>query len=378
MSDPPEGKDKSIPDWQHDEAPRSPETHDRESHIAKAPHHVEPPSPRAALLEQASQFLAEEDIRDAPVERKIAFLQTKGLVNEEISGLLDLPKDRLRAGTQDIGTEETVSTVSSPPAQEQEAAPSQLPSQQSPPKDNPPIITYPEFLHHSQKHAPLVTASRLINALYLFTGTAAAVYGTSKFLVEPMVEGLTSARHSLASTTQTNLDTLNEKLEENVAINPSGISRQNLGTDDQNEEDMSDTTEDMAPLFNRTIGTQTSPPDSPSSSTSQAKTPSPPLDTISKQQSSLATLHTALASLNTPKDNTLTDDKLTDQIEDLKQYLNTLKYPNQHARTILESKDNAVNKFKTEIRGMKGLLLSTRNFPSGTTAGKGFGGRVGE
>ncbi|KAL8802850.1 MAG: hypothetical protein Q9182_003537 [Xanthomendoza sp. 2 TL-2023] len=370
MSDPPDRKQRRIPDWQHGEASKSPDSHDQESHIAKAPQHGEPAPPRVALLEQASKFLAEDDIRDAPREKKIAFLQSKGLVDEEISTLLDPPSGGLRTGTQDVGSQET----------QQEAASTQLPSQQSPPsppKENSPIITYPEFLLHSQKPAPLVTASRLINAFYLFSGTAAAVYGTSQYLVEPMVEALTSARHSLASTTQANLDTLNEKLEVNVTINPSGISKQGPGTDDKDEEALSETTEEMAPLFNRTIGTQTSSPSSSSSSPSQPTTPSP-LEIVTKQQSSLNTLHTALSSLFTPKDNVLTDDKLTDQIEDLKQYLNTLQSSDQHARAVPESKDNAVNKFKAEIRGMKGLLLSTRNFPSGTAPVKGIGGRFSE
>ncbi|KAL8817837.1 MAG: hypothetical protein Q9223_003411 [Gallowayella weberi] len=378
MSDPPDQKPRQIPEWQHGEASASHESDDQEMHIAKAPQHVEPPPPREALLEQASKFLAEDGIRDAPTERKIAFLQSKGLVDEEVSRLLDLPNDRLRAGTNDVGIEETSSIISSPRAQQQEAPSIQLPAQQSPPKENSPIITYPEFLLHSQKPPPLITASRLINALYLFSGTAAAVYGTSKYLVEPMVDALTSARHSLASITQANLDTLNEKLEENVTITPSGISKWGPGTVDKDEEALSETTEEMAPFFNRTIGTQTSSPISPSPSTSQPTTPSPPLEIVTKQQSSLNTLHTALFSLHTPKDNVSTDDKLKDHLEDLKQYLNTLQYPNQHARAVPESKDNAVNKFKAEIRGMKGLLLSTRNFPSGTTAGKGIGGRFSE
>jgi hypothetical protein len=39
-------------------------------------------------LETARQFLAEESIRDAPTDKKIAFLESKGVKSEDIQALL--------------------------------------------------------------------------------------------------------------------------------------------------------------------------------------------------------------------------------------------------------------------------------------------------
>jgi hypothetical protein len=40
------------------------------------------------LLEQASRFLEDPSIRDAPRERKVAFLESKGVKHEEVESLL--------------------------------------------------------------------------------------------------------------------------------------------------------------------------------------------------------------------------------------------------------------------------------------------------
>lgn len=194
-----------------------------------------------------------------------------------------------------------------------------------------------------------------------------------------MLESLTLARHSLASTAQANLNALNENLEENISTIPSAMPKYNIGGDDGDDDDSSETTEDIAPLFNRTIGTQTSPPNTPLSSALQPSVSSPASNNnATTQQSSLTTLQTALSSILSPEDARLDNDNLRFQLDDLKQYLNSLKHTSLHARALAESKDDAVNKLKAEIRGMKGVLLSARNFPSGATAGRGFGGRFGE
>lgn len=62
-------------------------------------------SDSASLLQQASTFLEDPTIRDAPREKKVAFLQSKGLQSEDIEKLLgkqedasvDLSKDGERA-----------------------------------------------------------------------------------------------------------------------------------------------------------------------------------------------------------------------------------------------------------------------------------------
>lgn len=233
-------------------------------------------------------------------------------------------------------------------------------------KDIPPIITYPEFLIHSRKPPPLITASRLVNTFYVFSGTAAAIYGTSKYILDPMLESLTSARHSLFDTAQTNLDTLNERLTKNISAVPDAAAKQSKWDD----ESSSKTTEDMDALFNRTIGTQTSPPSSPSSFTSESE-PKPPSNAISTQENSLKSLHSSLSTLLAPSQSSNTDPNLSSQIRDLKQYLDSLSYPVFNTYSLAESKDDAVNRFKAEVRGVKGVLLSARNFPSGSSRAMG-------
>ncbi|KAL8852131.1 MAG: hypothetical protein Q9221_002954 [Calogaya cf. arnoldii] len=376
MGDPTDSKQSSKPDWQHNEASESDEALETSSKTTDAPEHVEPPPPRAALLEQASKFLKDDEIRHAPTDRQIAFLQSKGLTDEEVYRLLGLPYDGAKPELQKgPGPKQALSDPSLPSVQDPSAASSQRPPPPSPPKETPPIITYPEFLLHSEKPPPLITASRLINTFYLFSGTAAAIYGTSKYLVEPMLDSLTSARHDLYSTAQSNLDGMLERLEKNVSVIPSGVSKGIVEDDEDTsaDEDMADTT----PFFNRTVGTQTSPPASLSPASSDSL--SAPATTIaSLQQRTLGSLQASLLSVIPPKATGSEKDSLAYQLDDLKRYLNTLQYPSLHRDGLAETKDDAVNEFKNEIKRMKGSLLNARNFPSGNSTGRGFRGRVGE
>ncbi|KAL8937183.1 MAG: hypothetical protein Q9216_004557 [Gyalolechia sp. 2 TL-2023] len=369
MSDPPEDKKTSIPQWQRQGDPEPEEDPDHSSTLPETSTPAASP-PRATLLAQASKFLDEDEIKDAPEDRKIAFLETKGLTQEEISKLLDRPSESADAPPpKEAGTEETTETAPSPQ------------SSSSAEKDITPIITYPEFLVHSRKPPPLVTASGLINTFYVFSGTAAAIYGTSKYIVDPMLDSLTSARHSLFETAQTNLDTLNEKLTKNVSTVPDGMANQSQRDQDDDEEkdDSSETTEDITPLFNRTIGTQTSSPPSPPSPSSSISGPEPkppPKNCIPIQETSLKSLHSSLSTLRAPPPSTssagVAQSNLSSEIRDFKQYLDRLSYPSLYpssattTASLAESKDDAVNKFKAEVRGVKGVLLSARNFPSGT------------
>ncbi|KAI4262221.1 MAG: hypothetical protein L6R42_002598 [Xanthoria sp. 1 TBL-2021] len=374
MGDPVDNKQRSKPDWQHEEASGSHEDLKRRLKTADAPEHVEPPPSRAVLLEQAFKFLEDDEIKDAPTERKIAFLQSKGLTDEEVHRLLEIPYDNAKAEMQETGPEQA-SSDPSPPTRDPEAAPSQPPPSPSPTRDTPPIITYPEFLLHSEKPPPLITASRLINAFYIFSGTTAAIYGTSKYLVEPMLESLTSARHDLFSTAQSNLDGMVEKLEQNVSTLPSGVSKGTVEDDGDTSSDES--TENTTPFFNRTVGTQTSPPASISPAPGDSS--SVPAATIaSLQHSTLGSLQKSLLSIVPTKSTNSEKESVADQFDDLKRYLSTLQYPSLLADGLAETKDDAVNKFKAEIRSMKGVLLNARNFPSGNMTGKGFRGRVGE
>ncbi|KAL8673092.1 MAG: hypothetical protein Q9168_002475 [Polycauliona sp. 1 TL-2023] len=337
MSDSPKSKQTSIPHWQREDTASVPsENLEAESENVDAPHHVEPPPSRTVLLEQASKFLEDDEIRNAPTERKITFLQSKGLTDEEVHRLLELPYQKANGEAQSV---------------EQSSAPSPL-------KDAPPIITYPEFLLHSEKPPPLITASRLINTFYLFSGTAAAIYGTSKYLVEPMLESLTSARHDLFSTAQSNLDDMADKLENIVSSIPTGVPK----GDARNEEDTSsdESADDTTPFFNRTVGTQTSPPTS--TATAPGEPPLDPAATLaSLHQKTLGSLQTSLSALVPSQQDSSNDKKVTNQIDALRYYLDSLKYPSLQARGLAESKDDAVNKFKAEVDGA-GMNGSTKIF----------------
>lgn len=164
------------------------------------------------------------------------------------------------------------------------------------------------------------------------------------------------------------MDALNEKLGKAVSVVPKGGAK--LAEEEKGfEDDDSDTTEDMAPLFNRTVGTQTSPPPSPSTPSTNSPDPHPP-DLISSHEMSLQSLQALLSSLlpsSKLHGETSKSKDVETQLTDLKDYLNGLSFP---AFRDEGSKDDAVNKLKADIRGVKGVLLSARNFPSGT-------GRVG-
>ncbi|KAI4177401.1 MAG: hypothetical protein LQ343_000381, partial [Gyalolechia ehrenbergii] len=108
MSDPSEGKKISIPQWQRQSDSELQEDPNYDSTPQRTPTSTAPRPSRATLLEQASKFLGEDDIKYAPEDRKIAFLENKGLTQEEISTLLDRPSESAdthppkEAGTEEI------------------------------------------------------------------------------------------------------------------------------------------------------------------------------------------------------------------------------------------------------------------------------------
>lgn len=249
--------------------------------------------------------------------------------------------------------------------------------QQSTPKstsshDIPPIITYPEFLIHTQKPPPLITVSRLLTSLYLVTGAAATIYGTSKYIVNPMVESLSVARHSFFDTANSNIRTLVEKLEQIVSLVPDTAAS---GKFLSQEHDDSSTVTDPAEFFHRSAATQTSPrlSRSMSSISSPATGPTPP---TTDQRLRLQTLHTHLSDLLISNDAQMDSwQRVKGHVNDLQNYLDSLAYGNLMTPTGLPGdswKEDEISKLKAEIRSVKGVLLSARNFPSSVgTKGRG-------
>lgn len=78
---PPSARDDSGPE-QHVQAPVP--TEEDVAHVERDEQSAE----STKLLEQASRFLEDETIRDAPREKKIAFLESKGVRPEDIETLL--------------------------------------------------------------------------------------------------------------------------------------------------------------------------------------------------------------------------------------------------------------------------------------------------
>ena len=85
MSDPPQ-KPGSIPSLQRGQQPQE------EGSSGVISNHSSTSSietlPRAALLDKASKFLKDDEIREASTESKISFLEGKGLAGDEIKKLL--------------------------------------------------------------------------------------------------------------------------------------------------------------------------------------------------------------------------------------------------------------------------------------------------
>lgn len=400
-------KKPSIPSWQlQQQTPKSDDTQEEQSESSVAAADDKKPIDRQDLLDQASKFLEDESIRDATTDRKISFLESKGLSNDEIQKLLGVSRN-----PEAVDSSATTSTASSEvkntselskdsnPSPSSSASPSNLsqtpssaaaPSQ---PRANnvPPIITYPEFLYEAQKPPPLVSLSSVLYTIYAASGIAASIYGASEFLVKPMVASLTTARHDLAETTQHNLDTLNKKLEENVStVPPAALTRTHPSSDDGKDEDSAESvTSDPTELFHRDIATQTTP-DLETTPTSTATTeddkePSSAEKAVAKHlnrlQHMVSQLHEARTA-ETRVDSAYSEAR--DRVSELHTYLDSLTYS---APTYLNSslygmhndnssgdgkksgissgEEDAISAFRAEVRSVKGTLLSARNFPSG-------------
>ncbi|KAA6414999.1 MAG: hypothetical protein FRX48_01750 [Lasallia pustulata] len=382
MSDP---KQISIPQWQRQGAAKDPQEPPKGSE--KSDHAEKPPPSRASLLEQAAKFLEAEDIREAPTERKISFLESKGLTNEEIHKLVGISRNT-GPGTAPFapGRPPDQKTKASKPPQ---AIPGPDPPSTSSPqsRDIPPIITYPEFLLHSQKPPPPITARRLLTTFYVASGAAATIYGASKYLVTPMIDSLTTARHSLFETASSNVSTLNTKLEGIVSVIPDAHFPHHTKPHTQgglDNDDASSTTSDPTELFHRDTGTQTSPqlPRSPSSTfsldPSSPGTGAAPA-TIEAHHSRLSILHSHLSELladNITRSDS--DAQVSDRLDDLQSYLEALAlgsspYVQGYGAAGMipgDTGEDEIAKVKAEIRGVKGVLLSARNFPGGVGRGR--------
>ncbi|KAK2003526.1 hypothetical protein LX36DRAFT_650935 [Colletotrichum falcatum] len=336
---------------------------------------------REDSIEVARKFLQDDEIKDAPREAKEAFLKTKGISSEDIEQLLlgsSVPEP-----TQDI-TQTEQASASSTQAAATTPEPQGTPT--SPPNndvsilrqtDQPPVITYPEFLTKSTRPPPLVTANGILNTIYAFAGFSTLLYGTSKYLVAPMVENLTEARSDLHDTTSRNLAKIIKKLESTVSEVPA--AKATAGDGEAYRDDASSSSaDDPTEMFHRDIGTQTSVPPTPRFGDSGFETAGTAPDHRNRsasdwQAEKLARLKSSADLLKTT---VVTD---AEDLADLKSRMDVLKddlvqlaYPSPqdygnysfYGGPRKNEPDDEIKKARDNIRRVKGVLLSTRNFPA--------------
>ena len=174
-----------------------------------------------------------------------------------------------------------------------------------------------------------------------------------------MLNSLTAARHSLFETAITNLDVLNEKLGKTVSTVPS--TSPSAHGDPFIQDNDADT--DASEFFHRSIATQTSPNLSRTNSSLSSQAPQVPSSLVTMQSIRLQKLQSELSSLVPSPEPDIT---LESRLSDLQTYLGGMAYGGnlQFGKVGGEEKDG-ISKVKAEIRGVKGVLLSARNFPSG-------------
>ncbi|OJJ01581.1 hypothetical protein ASPVEDRAFT_41177 [Aspergillus versicolor CBS 583.65] len=402
---------RSIPQWQRQHSsppPASDGSKDADNDVD-----------RSTLLEQASKFLQDDSIRDASTDRKIAFLESKGLTAPEIDNVLGVSRNPEASAIASSGSAEEKGTTSSSEASAEASETPVTPNQHSPAsaspapssgnsqvnsaarRDVPPIITYPEFLLHQSKPPPLVTLQSVLYTLYGAAGLGATIYGASEYIVKPMLATLTDARLDLAGTTEDNLKKLNEKLEQNVSQLPPSLlaSKSTAPSISDTEDDVESITSDPTELFHRDIGTQTSQdltqPPSATADASSATDPESvdPTATITSHQKRLESIGSHLREVEDAQSQSSTlHDTTRSRISDLQRYLDGLLYSKNSypytattgygafstpgldsgsaaATGVRKAEEDAISNFRADIRGVKGALLSARNFPSGRTAG---------
>jgi hypothetical protein len=208
---------------------------------------------------------------------------------------------------------------------------------------------------------------RLRTTLYLFGGLSALLYGTNNYIITPMIASLTESRLSMASTASSNLSKLISKLKSVVSEIPPQKPHPDAQNPQSTQYQDEDSDEDPTELFHRDFGVQTSPPSSPRShSPSRA-------DPITEQETRLKSLSSRISSLlddSTSEGQEASD--LTTIVAVLREYLDGLAYVaptygygvGGYAGLSQNNKEeDEIGKVKASIRGVKGVLLSTRSFP---------------
>ncbi|KAG6015256.1 hypothetical protein E4U43_005547 [Claviceps pusilla] len=352
-------------------------------------------------LQVARRFLQEAHVKASSREKKTEFLKAKGLHASDIEKLLE---EEAEQSTNAAAAAAAASSSSSSSQKEQErspesetAQPSHPPNQYPPQQqqqqqqanvisDRPPIVTYPEFLVKPERPPPLVTKNGIISTLYAFAGLSTMLYGTSKYFIGPMVDTLTDARTELHSVAAQKLDTLVAQLEKTVSVVPPAAVVASARPPDHHDSEDEDPTE----MFHRDVGTQTA------LLIDHHASPSPAAKTNGvgegrgveeeKEEEETASQRQADRLTSLTKTLSLLKDQFRAQsegFEDIKTLLDVFRddldgmtysggLPDFLGSgydvygTSKKEPEDEIRKVRDNIRRVKGLLLSTRNFPVST------------
>jgi hypothetical protein len=203
-----------------------------------------------------------------------------------------------------------------------------------------------------------------------------------------MTDQLTEARHSLADTALSKLALLNEKLESAVSEIPTPQRPTNLDQTDDLARSITSFDSDPRELFHVDMGTQTTPLQSrrPSSSSGGS-------DLIEDKSKTLAEQTTAISDLKDHIEEIMFENNLSTEqgsarlrasTAELTKYLDgfihSSPYYSNNApgggiglsklKASAMNESDAINQAKSEIRSIKGVFLSPRNFPSSAGVGR--------
>ncbi|KAG6019641.1 hypothetical protein E4U41_003145 [Claviceps citrina] len=305
-------------------------------------------------LEVARQFLQQPHVKASSREKKTEFLKSKGLDNSNTEKLLGQAEQDHSITTTNAASQEPQSTNDL--------------------TDRPPIVTYPEFLVQPARPPPLVTKNGLLSALYAFAGLSTILYGTSRYLVAPMVDILTDARTELHHVAAEKLDGLVARLEKTVSVVPPAATARPGPAESDGEVGGGD--EDPTEVFHRDVGTQTSLIDKTDGASSPAAR-SVEIGTASRRQAdqlmsltkTLSLLKVQLRAEGEELEHVKTLlDVFRDDLDGMT-YGGTTDFwggYDVYGSSKKNEPEDEIRKARDNIRRVKGLFLSTRNFPAST------------
>ncbi|THW52152.1 hypothetical protein D6C85_08510 [Aureobasidium pullulans] len=408
---------KDLPTWQRHATDASAQAAKQEHDASlSAVHHVR-------------KFLEDPAVKDAPLDKKKAFLLSKNVSEDmiyQVLGSIDAQDATDTDGSKEAARQEFEASKAEPSTdgsteaakqefdaskkspqppsyvsttdgsteaakQEFDASkalsfsaaefkatnPSTTPAPAPQRRDVPPIITYPEFLVQPQKPPPLVTVSRLINATYIAGALTASAYALSKYIIAPMADNLNDARHDLFEHTIDHVSEFNDKLSKLVSTVPSSVKSLPQTPAEFADFDNESVTSDPTELFHRDVGTQTSPSLSRRPSVASDIEVIRPDTVPLKQTNRLEIMKSHISEiLEGSESNGASNQTLQESISETRHYLDGLYYTppsyswnaDNSLNTSGTSKDkqpDAAVALKAEIRGVKGVLLSAKRFPSG-------------